>query len=333
MASSYKRLFGIRFRHTYYEESLTRDFSIIPLPQTQKLARQYKLIFRPKENGIDVLSLMREPNVPFIDLGDQNKLGFAIMLKNTDLLNITNLPVRQNNRQVYYMDNTVHKAHKVMKEHWSLVTPRPESFKYVRQSEANEITLKATGPFDSEHTVTMLRQGNEFQSLFELGNRPEGKYVLEATEDGEKKDSEAVYTSELLWQTRPFGLIDIFTNELDYSQSKTYQIRLSAKKSIWTYRVNLGKDYTGSNISIKDERESPEVLFKQVGNTSQIKGKTLTFRSYRINDPNKTLGIRFGQTPIKDFKLIIEKNGKKTEIGGLPNPAINQSSTEMHINI
>ncbi len=333
MASTYKKLFRIRITHNYYESRFTSDFSIVPLPQTQKLARQYKLVFRPVANGIDVLSLMTADNTPFMDLGDGNKLSFAMMLHNTDLLNVTRLPGNPIAKQAYHIENRPEVGTSIVSGEWSLITPKSNSFTYSRESEANEITLKSTGPFGATYTSEMLKQGDRFTSAFELNNMPEGKYILEATEDGQTKPAEAIYSSEILWKTRPFALIDIFTRQLSYDKLRSYFLRLDVKRVNWLYQVNLTKDYTGSSISIEDQRESPEVFFKLVGNTSQIKGKSLRFRAFQIDKPGHTALIAYSETPISDFKLIIEKNGTTTEIAGLPNPAINQGKTEMHINI
>lgn len=333
MANTYKQLFSIRVTHNYYETGFTKDFSIIPLPQTQKLARQYKLVFRPVADGIDVLSLMTGDNTPFLDLGDRNKLGFALLLRNTDLLNVTNLPLRRSTGQVYYIENYPEAGLSIVNREWGLVTPKANNFTYALESEANEISLKSTGPFGAVQTNMMVKNGDRFTSAFDLGNRPEGKYLLEATEDGQKKEAVAIYSSETLRKTKPFALIDIFTNQLSYDSEKKYVLNMLVKKATWVYRVNLGKDYTGSTISIKDERESPEVLFKIAGNTNQENGKTLTFHAYKASSPGKRAQIKFSETPISEFKLLIEKNGTTTEIAGLPNPAINQVRTEMHINI
>lgn len=333
MANTYKKLFSIRLRHDYYESRFTSDFSVTPLPQTQKLARQYRLIFRPVADGIDVLSLMTDHTTPFLHLDDHNKLSFVMMLQNADLLNVTNLPYNPSTQQVYHIENRPEVGTSIISQEWTLIKPKAASFVYTRQSEANEIMLKSTGPFGATYTREMLKQGERFTSAFELSNMHEGKYVLEATEDGQTKPAEAIYSSEILWKTRPFALIDIFTRQLSYEKPKNYFLRLGAKKVTWVYRVNLTKDYTGSSISIEDQRESPEVFFKLVGNASLAKGQSLKFRAFQIDKPGHTAQIAFSETPIKDFKLIIEKNGTKTEIAGLPNPAIDQVKTEMHINI
>ncbi|GAB5526577.1 MAG: hypothetical protein Roseis2KO_44490 [Roseivirga sp.] len=333
MANTYKKLLSIRLTHTYYESRYTSDFSIIPLPETQKLVNQYKLVLRPAGNGFDVMSLVNADDTPFIDLGDSNKLSFALMLRNTAMLNITSLPAKQHSAQLYYITNKPSPGISISIKDWTLVDPRATSFSYSRQTGANEVTLKTTGPFGDSTTEQMIKQGDQFVSDFELGNRPEGRYQLEATEDGIKKPVDSFYVSEMLWKARPFALIDIFTQELDYSSPKNYYIRLGAKKAHWVYHVNLSKDYTGSTISIEDGREAPEVLFKVQGNVNLAKGKTLMFKAYKADDPHARAKIRFSEKPLTDFKLVIEKNGTKTEIAGLPNPAIDQVKTEMHINI
>ncbi|MCE7991895.1 MAG: hypothetical protein HEP71_07940 [Roseivirga sp.] len=333
MASFYKTLFKLRIKHSYYNSGYCNDFSIVPLPHTEKLAKQYKLLFRIVENGMDVLSLMTGDNTPLHDLANDNKLSFALILNNSSLLNFSSLPKKTNSRQLYQIENQEAFGNTFTLNEWDIVDPKPARFTYDRQSAANEISLKSIGPFGDSETRNMIKDGSRFTSTFDLGNRPEGKYLLTATEDGQEKEAYAVYASEELWKTRPFALMDIFTSQLDYNNVKTYYIRLAGKRIVWTYRVNLGKDYSGSDISIEDSRENPEVLFKMVGNTNQASGKTLTFKSYRADIPDKRARIRFKQTPINDFNLIIEKNGTKTEIKGLPNPPIDQVKTEMHINI
>lgn len=333
MSGSYKTICRLRILHNYYNKGFNNDFSFIALPQTQKLAKQYKLLFREVENGIDILSQMIDSDTPARDLADSNKLSFALMLKNTDLLNYTQLPKKSDRSQLYQLENNPAFGNTITVNEWDLATAKPASFAYSTQSEANEVILKATDPYSAAFTTKMIKSGDVFTTAFDLGTRPEGKYLLQTINNGQVQAEEKIYTSELLWQTRPFAIIDIFSKELDYAGLKTYSIRLGAKKVLWTYRVNLTKNYTDSNIIIEDSREPSEVLFKLIGNTNQSSGKTLTFRPFNINAPAKYSKIRFSETPLNHFNLIIEKNGKKTEIKGLPNPAINQVKTEMHINI
>lgn len=333
MAGNYQVLFRLRITHNYYLKRYANDFSVVPLPQTQKLSKQYKLLFREVENGIDVLSLMKGENTPFLDMGDDNKLSFALMLKNVNLLHYSHLPAKNSSGQIYQLVNNPEAGTSITSNEWNLVEPRPVSFNYIKQSDADEIRVRITGPFGTTVSGRMTKTGNQFALPMDLADRPEGKYTLQTRIDGQNQNPEYFYISEMLWQKRPFAIMDIFSGELRYDRPITYSIRLAAKKSLWTYRVNLSKDYTGSTITIEDGRETPEVIFKQVGNQNQSAGKILTFRSYRAADPNRPSRIAFSEAAQNDFKLVISKNGTTTEIVGLPNPAIDQPKTEMHINI
>jgi hypothetical protein len=333
MAGNYQVLFRLRITHSFYTSGYANDFSLVPLPQTQKLSKQYKLLFREVENGMDVLSLMKGGNTPFLNLGDSNKLSFALMLKNVNLLHYSNLPTRNSSSQIYQLENIPEAGTSITTNEWNLVEPRPVSFNYTKQANANKIRIRITGPFGTTVVGSLTKTGNQFAMPMDLANRPEGKYTVQTRIDGQNQPPEHFYISEMLWQKRPFAIMDVYSGELRYDQPITYSISMASKKSLWTYKVNLGKDYTGSTITIEDSRETPEVVFKQVGNQNQTAGKVLTFTSYKAAEPNRPSEIAFSEAALNDFKLVISKNGTTTEITGLPNPSINQPKTEMHINI
>lgn len=331
--AGYKTLFKLRILHSYYNKGYGSDFSIIPLPQTEKLAKQHKLLFREVENGLDVLSLMVDEHTPKFDLGDANKLSFCLMLKNTHLINFTELPEKTKSKQFYQLQNDEAFGTTLTPDTWKLVEPSPIAFTYSWVSQADKVMVRITDPFGRSFLAGTVQIGTRYTRPLDLGNRMEGRYSLGLIEDDVDQETNHLYLSEGLWRKRPFVIADIFSSQLDYQQIKEYSISLSSKRSTWTYLINLSKDYTGSTISIEDARESPEVFFKQTGPNSQKAGDTLRFTTYKINQPDEEAEIAFQESPIADFNLIIEKNGTKTEIRGLPNPAIDQVKTEMHINI
>jgi len=203
-----------------------------------------------------------------------------------------------------------------------------------RTAEADKVRLAITDPFGDEMFNDEIdKADNQFSHFIQIGDRSEGVYTVTPEVDDVAQEAIAYYMAKDLIQLRPFAIIDFYSSELDYENVKNYTLQFEAKTNQWTYLLNLGKDYTGSTISIEDTRDTPEITFKSTGEEDLTEGSILTFSSFEVDDDSVEAAIAYHQTPIADFDLVIEKNGDRTEIQGLPNPSIHHTKTEMHINI
>jgi len=334
MSLFYQYFFKLRLLHNYYTAGYAKDFKIVPLPQTEKILKRHKLILKMRENGFDIGSLMEDSSTPFIDLGTDQKLSFALVLLNRSFHNFTALDTLDSFTQGYHLDNLDLDAEEMTEDGWNLVELRNSSFNYSKTVSADKVELAITDPFGAEmYNDEIDGIGDQFNHLIEIGNRPAGLYTITPTIDDVEQAEEAYYLGRDLKKLRPFAVIDFYSSELDYENVKTYTIQFEAKTSQWKYMLNLGKDYTGSTITIEDTRDIPEIIFKSTGGNDLSEGNVLTFSSFDADDDTQEVEIAFNQTPIADFDLVIEKNGDQTEIQGLPNPSIHHTKTEMHINI
>ncbi len=334
MPRFYQFFFKFRILHNYYTLGYGKDFKMVPLPQTEALLKRYKLIFKERENGFDIGSLMSDASTPFIDLGEDEILSFALVLTNHAFHNFTALDTLDNARQAYHLDNLNLDTEELTEDGWDLVEPQNSIFAYSQVVEADKVELAITDPFGDEIFNDEIDKGdNEFHHLVQIGKHKEGQYTLTPEVDDVAQEAISYYLAKNLKQLRPFALIDFYSSELDYENIKNYTLQFEAKTAQWTYMLNLGKDYTGSTISIEDTRDSPEITFKSTGAADLTAGSILTFESFDVDDNSVEAEIAYSQTPIADFDLVITKNGDQTEIQGLPNPSIQHTKTEMHINI
>ena len=84
MSLFYQYFFKFRIQHSYYTLGYGKDFKIVPLPRTEALIKRHKLICKERDNGFDIGSLMRDATTPFIDLGDEEILSFALILTKSE---------------------------------------------------------------------------------------------------------------------------------------------------------------------------------------------------------------------------------------------------------
>lgn len=334
MAATYQTYLTLRILHDYYNQGYGRDFHIVPLPQTKRILERHRILFRETENGFNLLSLMENSTTPLVDLGSNQKLSFALVLKNPVFMNYTSLDTKTSFSQIYHLDNLNLNALEMTEDGWSLAIPKTRQFNYTKTIAATKVELEILDPFNWQILDEEIdKNDQQFSHLVDIANRPEGKYTFTPTTDNVEQSPELYYLSEDLPQLRPFAVLDFFSSELSHVSPKAYTLQFNAKKSQWKYQVSLGKDYTGSTISVNDTRDTPEITFKNTGGNDLSRGKVLTFASFKASNNNEAAEIAYDETPISDFDLVIEKNGDRTEIKGLPNPSVHIPKTEMHINI
>ena len=334
MGLSYKKYFTLRIHHDYYTEGYGDDFEIYPMPETQAFLKRHKQIFRPVHRGFDVLSMMSTENTPFIAPDSDQKLSFGLRLKNLYFTNFTVLPAKNDFKELYQFENKGLDDNDMEPADWKLVTPQNNAFLFAVASNATKVELQIHDPQGTLiHDQIMETSGDEFIHYFDRGSRLSGKYKFTVKEDNVAKAPVHFYLADHIKKLKPFGILDFFTSELNFNSPKNYVLHFDPKESQWTYQVNLQKDYTGSVVTLVDNRESPEITFKSTGNTSLLKGKVLTFESFQANDQNAKALIPFEQSPIDYFQLVITKNGDQTVMKNLPNPSVREPKSEIHINI
>lgn len=128
-----------------------------------------------------------------------------------------------------------------------------------------------------------------------------------------------------------YGVIEISRKDFDYSNPRNFNIQFRARAARWTYHVTLTKDYQEANFSILDKEKDLEqpravIQFNETTTAGSLSaGDQLTFVS-------KTT-IPFSEKPKKDLQLLINNGTSRTVIGHLPNPAINNLKSEVHIKV
>lgn len=115
MKIGYKILFTINLLQEYYTDWKSRDLVIVPSNETQRILKNYQLIYRSTSNGLIVLARITDDNGQLkIPMPNSDKVKFTFYLKSTSNLfyNLTDLPLKPKvfsaispNRRAYYFDN------------------------------------------------------------------------------------------------------------------------------------------------------------------------------------------------------------------------------------
>ncbi len=112
--TSYERLFSLSILHHYFlnkgnqkyvnmsaaeqEEALEQfdlrsELALVPVPSTRELMQRYRMLCKPTARGIEVLVECKAANEPRIPVRSDLELMFALVPKNRDWIELSDLPV------------------------------------------------------------------------------------------------------------------------------------------------------------------------------------------------------------------------------------------------
>ncbi len=84
----------LRLRHPYYTDARCPDFEIEPAPDTHKLLKNHRCVFKALPDGMRILIAATKDNdkfIPFIPLQKEIKFNFYLRLQNSDFPLFTDL--------------------------------------------------------------------------------------------------------------------------------------------------------------------------------------------------------------------------------------------------
>jgi len=334
MRGIYQILFKLQIKHEYYVNGLYKNVLIQPTQQTQRELTRHKLLFRATDGQLNVLGLVDNEGDPVYELEDGLKFTFMLKVTDPSFFNITQLEPKDSFKEVYYLNNLgLAGDTELTTNDWVLAGSKILTFNYALESEADEVVLSIDDVHDQNVLEKPLhKQEDNFNLAVDFDTNREGKYTFKLSIDGSDQNPQHVFLCNELQRSKPTAVLEFFSSELSFDDPKSYTLKFEAREEQWKYMVMLKKDYSGSTISIKDTRETPLVAFKNEVN-DYAKGSTLTFESVEVDNDSNAMELKYSEEPIKDFSLIIEKNGVQNEVKGLPNPSTHQVKPEMYINI
>lgn len=338
-------LFEVEIYHNYYNSGISEDFNIVPTSISQKILRNYGLLFRKTSKGFVVLYeyvLELEQKHPLKPIEENIKFSFILQSKNPYLINYSNLPLDKKPNQIYRLHNLNDNQ-----QNGNLLLTSDDTINHVSQNDRIEIK-----PQLFQYSFESLNETAEMEILDELRNPvpkskrnvaivdgilnylvnlqsfAPGKYILKV--DGDQK-LEFYSSDELVGKNNVFGVIDIFRNDSvpnlyqftkpnnDVKQ-KTYQVKIDNRMTYWKYYIVLKyrvKDVKPDDFSLTyPDSNGTNVKFESL-NKEELADGTVTFPFL------SNIELPLKQVPVKGIKLDkTNSNGNRLEIANLPIPSV-----------
>ncbi|MBI3135503.1 MAG: hypothetical protein HYZ14_12575 [Bacteroidetes bacterium] len=341
MGRYYDTLFNLELRHTYYTDGLSKDFVIEPLPDAQKLLKNYNCILKsaliPGLKSVSSARVLYQSinsgHVPLTAITSSVRFRFILQLTNPAFLNFTDLVVKTSNTQVFYFSNT---GGNLLAE--ELVDLQPKHFIYNFSSVNNPDELRV---FDRDNVeIVALRKtltgGPAFSVELDLNEYPDAKYKLELFAlNVSTGESRMFYFDNALKPSVAFGIVEIYKTSNTFP-GNAFRIEFARKTSFWRYFVVVKNGVGGDLYTVVDTGLTP-VVFSVVSPPYS-------------NHENDVIGALLEQYPAGGVVLIksntkiayseakkasieLRKNGQVSPplIRHLPNPEIIKPKTEAYV--
>lgn len=241
------QLFSVSIKHTFYDNSISKDFNIIPLPNTATLLQKYGLVARMTNGIFIVYQRLDASGEIFQPIDDEVNLFFTVYL-NTDILNIT----ENFGQGKYWFSN--------LKSDGNY---NEKLTKYSMLSSDDIVTnisgqlIRINFPRRSLTNIQIKRitsgKGLEVIESYEIDdeiyfqdvqiNLP-GKYIIQKLlKSGVKESADWIIHDDLIRAKNYWGVIHLQLVPL--VENRVYTIDLKPKKSIWQYLLIEPKTRNG----------------------------------------------------------------------------------------
>tara|TARA_B100000780_G_scaffold130080_1_gene91153 strand:- start:16285 stop:17121 length:837 start_codon:yes stop_codon:yes gene_type:complete len=110
--SRFYKLLDVKFYHNFYIKNLFKDLRFSTDDVTNKLLKNYGILFRNIENGFTLI-YKSDPKFESLSFGGELNLTFYFQIKNSNFLNITDIPFTNNQKLTFKnsQDQTNEKLH------------------------------------------------------------------------------------------------------------------------------------------------------------------------------------------------------------------------------
>jgi hypothetical protein len=333
MERAYNSLYQCNVEHAFYTEGVSDDLNFMPIGNTSKFLRAHGLIFRKNKFGFELVYRADSGGVnPFVEITESNKLFIGFGLDNPDLLHITNLPSKTSSSDIYFIDD----IYTTGVLNLSTIAVRQPSFTETYSYNNSSAKFKVE---DANGNVVFETKQNGLQdeadlTLYhysfsaELGNSLEiGQYKLKTFLNGILEDELDVFIfNQFQWP----GLIGIYELELDenivYDASLPYEatISLVASTSVWTYTVEMTRDYTNGTLNIVNT-DGGFTFNETVAPADYLSGEIAVFES--------SIAITKAQATNGALNLVATSDDQDLTITGLPNPSPYIANSTVYLKI
>ena len=289
MDINFNTLFDVDIFHEYYKDGLSKDFDITPSDECKELMKDYRLIFRTTSTGFKVSFSADENDDPVIPIDYQIKLVFLLSVKNSYLLNYSDLPIDKIKNTVYYFSNynlelpnqsILHKESDYVSS-GDRLDLKSETFSVQVASEENEVDLSILD-IDESALISKSFRTNENIADIQIDLYPFSPGKFKLLIDG-NEETEFYADSKIMGKV-VFGVIEIFFDP-DGEIPQAYKINFPRRKTYWKYNVILKHKttltaeeisidipktetdkygYTFEDDLIKNQDVEPKILFDRL---------------------------------------------------------------------
>jgi len=110
MKLAYRKLIGIRLRHSFYKSGQSKeDIEVRPTESTSRRFLNYGLVFRPTPDGANIFARVEpdtDPAVLYTPLSDDPlRFQFTLTTLHPYVGNVTDLPSHRPGRSIFYLNN------------------------------------------------------------------------------------------------------------------------------------------------------------------------------------------------------------------------------------
>ena len=362
----YQRLFNLKVTHTFYKSGLAKGVKLVPTSETAELLLNGKMLLKYLPHQMTVLYRGRnetppvDPPNPFIDLGKDFKLTFALSVANkSEFVNITDLdsgPDTYQSGQILYFKNDPASADSPeVISHTLIDSLRSSLFTYpfalaAATGDVDFILLK----INDDGTETKVPTGkdvdgndlpleftlkqftdNSYSHSVDARNLTFGRYKIKITTSGVEADvklEELIYIHDQLASQDVLGIVDLIydtANDKAYGATEEYDIHFESKKTRWKYLIvnkNKKVDFSGGE-SLKIVDDSTVVASKPYQINTFATSGVQPHASIALNGLETVVllsdqEIPFFEEPKLDIQLLKDPDDVKL-VTHLPNPFIN----------
>lgn len=345
MTYRYEILMSVQMLHDYYESNISNDFEFFPTSATRAVLKRYGMVYKATSSGFYIgFRAEDQYRTPFAALDEAVSLVFGYRLKTHSLLNITQI-AECSSGEVYYSDNSS------MATGFELSPiPRalkPEVFSRSFQSEYPELDISLANAAGKMLDFTSVEGGEvmadetgtdiyEFVQQVNVQPYGAGNYTLQQRYNASVVDSSSYYLDTELAQARAFGIVhfDLDADTIDYTQETAYTMQWYRRSLAWQYHFVFTQDFATFSFTVEDQAPALEL-------TDDVYPDEVTFDADDPGDYPEGGKIVFEtdqdmpyyERPRKYLKLLIENDDETRVFNHLPNPSMDNPSTEIYINV
>lgn len=279
----FETLFSVDLRHGYYDDGISRDFSVQPSQGTCRRLRDHGMLFRTTPEGFLVLAEVRQTDSGYKSVRRPQspiRYRFLLLQKRPHFLNYTDLPFHRQGREIHYFNN--------LEEHTSdgisylHPTPLNASGAKVLSLEKGIYSFETAGSGERKSARLIFpddglaidreanNQDGQFRFQFNLAGYPRGRARLEV--EGSTRDT--FYSTGGSELDGCFGIVELFhapavPASYRFLQDdgglipRRFAIRFERRKIHWRYELvdRTGQDLDQPNV-VEDFGGSEEKFFK-----------------------------------------------------------------------